>query len=127
MSLKPDVFKFTFKKIGEDKYMNSNRLLNDLMERGFEFTNDEEKLFSKIRIDLNEKEQTIIRNFEGLLFTINSMLLSGFIHTKEEIDDFKKLAYGQTTTEELLKKVDDNIEKLKLTNPELFASDALKN
>lgn len=104
MSIFKTEFPFTVSRIGEEKYMDSQRLLNDLLEHGFEFTADEERIFYKIRCELDEKEEQIIEKFESAKWTLNSMIMSGFVFTKEEINDQKRLAYGEVTSEELLQK-----------------------
>jgi hypothetical protein len=127
MSTLTNQFPFVLRKIGDDKYLDSHQLLIDLLEYGFEFSVEEELLFSKLRCDLDEKEAKIIDNFEGVKFTLDSMTISGFVFTKEEIDDHKRLAFGEVTTEELLQKTIREIEELKITNPEYFAPEATKN
>lgn len=127
MSTPKNDFPFTLRKIGEEKYLDSQQLLNNLIELGFEFTVGEELIFSKIRCELDEKEEQIIKEFEAVELAMNSMRLSGFEFTKEEIYDLKRLTLGEVTREELHQKIDKKLEKLKVTNPEFFAPEAFKN
>lgn len=51
---------------------------------------------------------------------IRSTEMEGFVFTEKEKADFNKLAKGEISYEEMLKKSDESLERLKREKPEAF-------